>query len=277
MRRYTQAPLPFIGQKRNFIKHFEKVLNDNICNNGNGWTFIDVFGGSGLLAHVAKRTKPNVRVIYNDFDGYAERLQHIPEINQLRHKLADFLADKPRAKILQPDVRESVKQIIDNFKGYIELQVLSSWLLFSGQQVGSMDDFMKKSWYNTVRLTDYPEAENYLDGLEVRHQSYEQLLPEFIAQSKTLLILDPPYICTKQGAYRLKKYFGMVDFLRLMRFVRPPFVFFSSTRSEFIEYINWVISEKIDRWEQLNNYEKISIKTGINHQSSYEDNLIFKF
>ena len=53
---FKQAPLPFIGQTRMFLKHFEEVLNANIKNDGEGWTIIDTFGGSGLLSHVAKNS-----------------------------------------------------------------------------------------------------------------------------------------------------------------------------------------------------------------------------
>ncbi|OOR88386.1 hypothetical protein B0183_10975, partial [Glaesserella parasuis] len=52
---FKQAPLPFIGQKRMFLKHFSQILNDNIDGNGEGWTIVDVFGGSGLLSHTAKQ------------------------------------------------------------------------------------------------------------------------------------------------------------------------------------------------------------------------------
>lgn len=62
-------------------------MNANIKNDGEGWTIIDTFGGSGLLSHVAKQLKPKARVIYNDFDGYAERLTHIDDINALRAQL----------------------------------------------------------------------------------------------------------------------------------------------------------------------------------------------
>ena len=47
---YLSAPLPFVGQKRMFAREFVKVLkqlpDDAI--------FIDLFGGSGLLSHIAK-------------------------------------------------------------------------------------------------------------------------------------------------------------------------------------------------------------------------------
>lgn len=76
MAQFKQAPLPFVGQKRMFLNQFAQILQDNIEGDGEGWTIIDVFGGSGLLAHTAKQLKPQARVIYNDFDGYSERLRH---------------------------------------------------------------------------------------------------------------------------------------------------------------------------------------------------------
>lgn len=67
---YSQAPLPFMGQKRKFIKAFRQILKsypDNV-------TIVDLFGGSGLLSHVAKRENPNATVVYNDFDNYQRRI-----------------------------------------------------------------------------------------------------------------------------------------------------------------------------------------------------------
>ena len=83
---HKTAPLPFTGQKRMFLRHFEKILKDNVPNDGEGFTVLDVFGGSGLLAHNAKRILPKATVIYNDFDGYAERLTHINDTNRLRQE-----------------------------------------------------------------------------------------------------------------------------------------------------------------------------------------------
>ena len=86
MKTYKKAPLPFIGQKRNFLKHLIPVLQQNIPDDGAGWTIVDVFGGSGLLAHTAKHILPKARVVYNDFDGYAERLHHIADSERLRQR-----------------------------------------------------------------------------------------------------------------------------------------------------------------------------------------------
>ncbi len=46
-------------------------------------------------------------------------------------------------------------------------------------------------------------------------------------------------------------YFGMVEFLRLMAMVRPPFVFFSGTRSKLPTYLDLVAELRLTGWERL--------------------------
>ena len=82
-KQYLSAPLPFQGQKRMFAKEYIKVLRQFPDNT----TFVDLFGGSGLLSHIAKCQKPNAIVVYNDFDGYRKRLEHIPQTNELLTRL----------------------------------------------------------------------------------------------------------------------------------------------------------------------------------------------
>lgn len=53
---YYKAPLPLQGQKRNFLKPYKTLLHENIGGDDQGFTSLDAFGGSGLLAHIAKRT-----------------------------------------------------------------------------------------------------------------------------------------------------------------------------------------------------------------------------
>ena len=63
---FTTAPLPFMGQKRKFLKQFKPALMQ-YCPTA---TYVDLFGGSGLLSHTVKSEYPTARVIYNDFDNY---------------------------------------------------------------------------------------------------------------------------------------------------------------------------------------------------------------
>jgi len=83
MKTYTQSPLPFQGQKRKFLKHFKDALKDFPVDA----TYIDLFGGSGLLSHTVKTVYPSAKVIYNDFDGYSYRLENVTKTNTL---LADI-------------------------------------------------------------------------------------------------------------------------------------------------------------------------------------------
>lgn len=276
---YSQAPLPFTGQKRNFLKYFQQILKENISNKGQDWTIIDAFGGSGLLAHTAKQTLPEARVIFNDFDGYTERLAHIDDTNRLRELIFNRLNDLnvPKNQGLIPKEKAEIEVIIHDFGGYKDVISLGSWLLFSGRQVNQLSDLFNQNWYRKIRETPYPSAVGYLDDVEIVQRNAHELLPDFVDSPRVLLVLDPPYVCTEQGSYRQGDYFGMVQFLRLMSVVRPPFVFFSSTRSEFLAYLDFVIETKQAGWERFVDYRKISIHTSLNKQSRYEDNLVFKF
>ncbi|MCK9057903.1 hypothetical protein MY957_02990 [Haemophilus influenzae] len=275
---FKQAPLPFIGQKRMFLKHFETVLNENIKGNGEGWTIIDTFGGSGLLSHTAKRLKPKARIIYNDFDGYAERLAHIDDINQLRAELYSVVGNAtPKNKRMTKDCKAECIKIIQNFKGYKDLNCLASWLLFSGQQVATFDDLFQHNFWHCIRQSDYPKADGYLDGVEIVKESFHTLLPKFSDDPKVLFVLDPPYLCTKQESYKQATYFDLIDFLRLVNITRPPYVFFSSTKSEFIRFVNYMLEDKVDNWQAFENAKRITVNAKLNYQVAYEDNLVYKF
>ncbi|CDF98905.1 Putative uncharacterized protein [Avibacterium paragallinarum JF4211] len=214
---YKQAPLPFVGQKRLFLNAFKQVLNEHISDDGEGWTIVDAFGGSGLLSHVAKRIKSKARVIYNDFDGYADRLKHISDTNRLRAELLQIVGDiVPKNKRLDNNKKQEIINKINDFKGFKDLNTIASWLLFSGQQVSSFEELFSKTFWNGIKLADYPSAEDYLDGLEIVSEPFQQLLPKFADNPKALFVLDSPYLCTKQNSYKMANYFDLIDFLQLI-------------------------------------------------------------
>lgn len=281
---HKTAPLPFTGQKRMFLKYFERLLKEHIKGDGQDWTIIDVFGGSGLLAHNAKRILPKAVVIYNDFDGYADRLSHIDDTNRLRQALFELLKDEPRNIKLSPTAKVKVlDHITKSADGgtFIDVQTLAGWLLFSGRQVSSLDEFLAEStFYNRIVKNDYPSADDYLDGLVIVQESFEELLSKYQHHKNCLLILDPPYVCATQKAYNLHKqgtYFGMTKFLRLMQFVRPPFIFFSSTKSELMDYMAYVEQYEPLTWQRVGGFERIVVNARINAQIGYEDNILVKF
>ncbi|WP_131669848.1 DNA adenine methylase [Psychrobacter pygoscelis] len=274
---YSKAPIPFVGQKRNFLKAFRLVIEDNIPNDDEGWTVIDVFGGSGLLANNVKHLRPMANVIYNDFDNYSQRLELISDTNRLRNLLKEAIADQPRNKKLDIKTRGIIKKTIKDFDGFIDLQTICPWLLFSGKQVSSIDELFNHTMYNCIRCSDYPSADGYLDGISIVSESFEVLMAQYGNREKTLFVLDPPYVNTKQGAYALNEYFGMVQFLRLMKLVRPPYILFSSTRSELLSYMDYLKDNVHEDWVRLGNYEKVSQVSRINKTASYIDNMIYRW
>ena len=275
---FKQAPLPFIGQKRMFLKQFEQILNENIPDDGEGWTILDTFGGSGLLSHTAKRLKPKARVIYNDFDGYAERLVHIDDTNALRAQIFAKIGNATQKNKRLPKVlKAEIIKIIDEFQGYKDLNCLASWLLFSGQQVGSLEELYHKDFWHCVRLSDYPSADGYLDSVEIVRESFHTLLPKFADNPKALFVLDPPYLCTRQESYKQATYFDFIDFLRLINITRPPYVFFSSTKSEFVRFIEYMVEDKVDNWQTFDNAQRIVVNTSASYSGKYEDNMVYKF
>lgn len=275
---FKQAPLPFVGQKRMFLTHFKAILSEQIPGDGEGWTIVDTFGGSGLLSHTAKQLKPKARVIYNDFDGYAERIKHIDDINRLRRQISALLSVVPRQKrITDKTLKAEIIGAIKAFDGYVDLTSLASWLLFSGQQVGTFEELCRRDFWHCVRQTDYPAADGYLDGVEVVSESFHTLLPRFMDDPQAVFVLDPPYLCTKQESYKQAHYFDLIDFLRLVNITRPPYIFFSSTKSEFVRFIEYMQEAKIDNWQAFDGAQRIAIKSALNHQVKYEDNMVFKF
>lgn len=99
---YSQAPLPFVGQKRMFASEFRKVLKRF----SDRTVFVDLFGGSGLLSHITKRERPDATVIYNDHDNYRERLENISRTNALLSDLRRLSEGIPPPQdALQEDAR----------------------------------------------------------------------------------------------------------------------------------------------------------------------------
>ena len=113
--------------------------------------------------------------------------------------------------------------------------------------MASLDELYSKDFWHCIRQSDYPEAIGYLDGIEVIRESFHVLLPKFKDNYNTLFILDPPYI------------------------------FFSSTKSEFIRFIEYTQEQQVDNWESFEGANRIVVNASASYSGKYEDNLIYKF
>ena len=121
---YLSAPLPFVGQKRMFAREFIKVLEQY----PEDTVFVDLFGGSGLLSHIAKCQKPNATVVYNDFDNYRLRLENIPRTNVLLADLRAIVGDMPKHSCIKGEKRDLIFARLEQEEreyGYIDFITIS--------------------------------------------------------------------------------------------------------------------------------------------------------
>lgn len=273
-RMYKSAPLPFVGQKRMFVREFIKVLSQFPADT----VFVDLFGGSGLLSHIAKRTKPESTVVYNDFDNYRCRLQHIPQTNRLIADLRDIVADKvPRNKPITGELRKRIFARIEQEErvvGYVDFITLSSSIMFSMKYKLSVPEMRKETLYNSIRKSDYPTCPDYLDGLEITSCYYKELFNQHKDTPSVVFLVDPPYLSTEVGTYNM--YWKMADYLDVLNVLAGhSFVYFTSNKSSILELCEW-LGRNRSLGNPFENAVKVEFNAHMNYNASYTDMMLFK-
>ncbi|MEQ3500585.1 DNA adenine methylase [Tenacibaculum sp. SSH1-16] len=260
---YATAPLPFQGQKRNFIKQFKEALKtypeDSV--------YIDLFGGSGLLSHTVKQEKPNVKVIYNDYDNFKERLKAIPETNNLLSEIRVLVEHIPNKKAITDDVRYKILDVVKSAdkKGYVDYITLSASLLFSMNYVQSFEELKKQRFYNRVRKSDY-DASNYLNNVDFVRYDYKELFELYKNKTNVVFLVDPPYLSTDCSTY--KNYWRLSDYLDVLKvLMNTNYFYFTSNKSSIVELCEWIETNTggknpFNQAEVVYHYNKTSHNTG---------------
>ena len=265
---YYKPPLPFWGQKRYFVNNYRIAVDGIIPGNGEGWTVVDVFGGSGLLSYWAKKMKPGARVVYNDFDNYMDRLKNIGDTNILREQLVDFIAanglefDKKIPK--KTKLHAELIDIIKRYPGYKDYVSLCSWFLFPGRDKKTFSAFTKLTLWPRIPKQPITVA-GYLEGLEIVHADFRTVIQEFSGGDKTLFVLDPPYPGTLQNSYtdNGSQRFSDDDFNNLISMVSRPFILFFSDTSNISDQV-------IDKMKPFRSFEHCTSLS----KSKYIDKMI---
>ena len=270
---YLSAPLPFVGQKRMFAREFIKVLEQF----KDKTVFVDLFGGSGLLSHIAKHQRPDATVVYNDYDGYCQRLQAIPQTNALLADLREIVKDTPRHKPIKGDTRERVFERIlqeERESGYVDFITLSSSLMFSMKYQLSVEGMRKEVLYNNIRMTDYPLCPDYLDGLTVMSCDYKALYERYKDIPGVVFLVDPPYLSTEVGTYKM--YWRLSDYLDVLNVLRDkPFVYFTSNKSSIIELCEWIGANNT-LGNPFKDCRKVEFNAQMNYSAKYTDIMLYK-
>jgi adenine-specific DNA methylase len=241
-----------MGQKSRFVRCFKDALKHF----DSATVFVDLFGGSGLLSHVAKRERPDARVIYNDYDNFRERIENAGRTNALLADLRDIIGSVPQEKRLDTSLRETVLARVkeEDERGFVDYITLSSSLLFSMRYATNFDELRAITMYNNVRIATY-NCDGYLDGLEIVKHDYKELHEQYKDRKGAVFFVDPPYLSTEVGVY--KCYWKLADYLDVLRVLDgTSYILFTSNKSSLVELMAW-ISERFHVTNPLmTRYEK---------------------
>lgn len=254
-----------------FAKEYVKVLQQF----PDGTTFVDLFGGSGLLSHIAKYQKPNSTVVYNDFDGYRHRLKRVAQTNELLEELR-AIVDVPRSKPILGDARERVLGCIRKHEqkyGYVDYITLSASLLFSMKYATCFADLEKETLYSRVKSTNYPLCTDYLDGLTITSCDYKEVFDKYKEVPNVVFLVDPPYLSTDSKTYRM--YWKLSDYLDVLTILAGHrFVYFTSNKSSIVELCEWIGKNRFIG-NPFENCHRREFNAHMNYSASYTDIMIY--
>lgn len=269
---YLSAPLPFVGQKRMFAKQFIEVIRQYPADT----VFVDLFGGSGLLSHITKHFHPESRVIYNDFDNYRLRINNIPRTNRLLESIRPIASQFDRHKPITGVAREQIFSLLEQEEketGFLDFITLSSSLMFSMKYKMSIEGMRGETLYNNVRKNGYDPCRDYLAGLEIVSCDYRELFEEFKDTPGVVFLVDPPYLSTDVGTYRM--YWRLADYLDVLS-VLPGhnFIYFTSKKSCIIELCEWMGRHpSLD--DPFARCQRREFNATMNYNASYKDIMLF--
>lgn len=274
MKNHFQSPLPFQGQKRRFLKQFKEALK-GFSNNA---TYVDLFGGSGLLAHCVKQHYPDARVIWNDYDDYAERLAAIPQTNVLVAELRGFLVDEPRKQRMPESLRQKVLEVVKQHEehyGFVDYVTISSSLLFSGTYAVNYEQLAKEAFYNRIKMGEY-DASGYLTGVERVQYDYRELYERYKG-TDTVFLVDPPYLSTDTSTYKSENYWRLRDYLDVLSVLDGSnYFYFTSNKSQIVELCEWIET----RTSTGNPFSGAIMNTTaqqLNYNAGYTDIMLYKY
>jgi site-specific DNA-adenine methylase len=241
---------------------------------------VDLFGGSGLLSYCAKRSNPQSRVIYNDFDNYCQRLAHVEQTNELLRYFRELV----KAEGISQDAKlpENLQKAIlqklasENENGYVDWITLSVSLLFSMRYATNYAEFQRNSFYNKIPMFDYT-ADGYLDGLEVVRTDYSVLIGKYKDVPHTLFLADPPYLSTDVKTYTAVQNWTMKNYLDILTALNGlNYVYFTSDKSQIVELCQWIDGNKNKVANLFEGAVVSTVKSPTSGRNSYTDIMLYK-
>lgn len=263
MKLYRKAPLPFQGQKRNFINELYELVRPY---NDKDIIFIDAFGGSGLVSNTIKYTCPNARVIWNDYDNYQQRLDNVEQTNEILKRF-EFLSIYKKNEKISEEHKQQVLKICKEYEdkgAFVDYVTISSQVLFGGTYAFNFDDLKIRGFFCKAHFPILYNTQSYLKNIErVRCDAFS-LISQYKDNPNVILVLDPPYLQTHVEGYNMNNFWSLGDFLRLIDVLKehPKFIFFSNEKSQALEFLKWANQYTNNAFRNLKIIKKTHYKIG---------------
>ncbi|KAK8890650.1 hypothetical protein M9Y10_035434 [Tritrichomonas musculus] len=224
-------PLPFQNNKSKGKHKFLKLI-ESIKDSENK-TFIDLFGGSFFLSYLVHQVHPKSKIICNDFENYKERLDKIPETNKLIELIRPLINENYN-KILSEETKKKIDELLNNYKGYIDLYTLSNCLLFAPHISKDLEDLNKRPYCNRIPKENYDEnIEKYLEGIELVSKDWKELYDEYKEKDNIVFIIDPPIVSVDKNW----TYSNNLDLIEILN--ESEYLLFTTISSGITEIINF--------------------------------------
>lgn len=260
-----------MGQKRRFANQFREALREF----SSATTFVDLFGGSGLLSHIAKHEYPDARVIYNDFDDYHLRIENVERTNIIIAEIRKLLAGVPPQKKVPGETKTKILDLLARSErtGFVDYITISSSILFSSNYATTLGELQKSTFYNNVKQAPYI-CNDYLAGLEIVKYDYRELFSLYKDTPGVVFLVDPPYLSTQVGVY--KCYWRLRDYLDVLRVIDgQKYIYFTSNKSSIVELIDWMQSNVL-HGNPFDGATRREFNVTMNYNSKYTDVMLYR-
>ncbi len=263
---FLQPSLVFSGNKR----FWAGELADEALLLPAGARVWDVFGGSGVCSRVIKDARPDCKVVWNDHDGYSDRLLHAAETEDLRRSLLRMVGfegcqnggTRFRAPIkgaLRDEVCALFRVHYEKYKFFDGLTV-RRWLSI-GACNEPLDPLLPPAGLY-ARVPRSPlrvdAALTWCDGLVVEHKDFRDLA----ISRGDYIILDPPYLGTYVAEYSGRESLKILKSCRDLMELCPFILFGDASISFWYELLTEKFNPRF--------FQKDGLITGYNGKSRSE-------
>jgi len=235
---YTQAPLPFQGQKRQMRKEIIKFASQQ----AKATLFVDMFGGSGFVSQTIKQTRPECTVIYNDFDNYTKRLKNIPTTNKILSDIKNIITAGHNKPLTEPE-RKKIIQTLEHYEqkgAFVDYITISASICYPLHYTQNLQQTKQENLYNRTVAKQY-SAKGYLNGVKTVHADYKTLFKKYKDDPTVLFVLDPPYLQTNESGYYKKNMWTLAEHLDILTILtNKRWCYFTSSKSDIIQLIEWM-------------------------------------